>query len=513
MFGLQSRSGRTSVKRGATNVVRLLFLSLVTFIVLPQLAVHATNTSALFFNINASDPGSYSSSRPTQWNDLSSTGRDGTIIGSSGLTYNASSSALQFPGGANSTYSDGYVDMGSGFNNFGNGITIEFEGHFGQANQAWERIFDFGNGAASDNIWVGVFGEPWTSTAELAVEVFHDNLGKGRCISTSQALLPANQFAKYVITLDGSKCRMYKNGVEIPTSIGQCYYSYMDCTSPTLGSAYPHLPLNVVRQNNYIGRSNWGGDAAFDGAIKYVRIYTAALTGDDVEQNAQTYTLTYADTDAGNGTAPASRTGNGLMSLDGNTGSLTRNGYTFDGWATSPGQTTPISGSFNLVSNSTLHPVWTPNTLTVTYDTHGGSAITAGSTVSDGTIDNSPGTPTRDGFVFAGWFTASSGGSAITFPYSHQQLSDFTLHAQWTEQPNNQVTPTPPADAATPAQTTASDNAAITNSPKSKSRSVQQKTESGLPKTGTDSSELLLFAFACIVGGACLLLQRRQLVH
>lgn len=492
------------MKRGATNVVRLLLLLPVMLIVLPQLAVHATNTSALFFNINAGDPASYSTATPTQWTDLSTANRNGTIQGT--LTYNSTDKALKFPG-----RTDSYVDMGAGFKNFGTGITIEFEGHFGSINQGWERIFDFGNGPQSDNIWVGVLGTSGANN-QLAIEIWDGSQATaGRCISTNP-VLTANTFDKWVITLDGTLCRMYKNGTQIHTTRISGYGSNVlaTATSADSGVAYAFLPNDIQRQNNYIGKSNWILDPAFDGAIKYVRIYTAALTGDDVAQNAQTYTLTYATTDAGNGTAPASRTGNGLMSLDGNTGSLTRNGYTFDGWATSPGQTTPISGSFNLVSNSTLHPVWAPNTLTVTYDTHGGSAITAGSTVSDGTIDNSPGTPTRDGFVFAGWFTASSGGSAITFPYSHEQLSDFTLHAQWTEQPNNQVTPTPPADAATPAQTTASDNAAITNSPKSKSKSVQQKTESGLPKTGTDSNGLLLFAFASIVGGTCLVLHRRQ---
>lgn len=49
--------------------------------------------------------------------------------------------------------------MGSGFSNCGSGPTIEFEAHFGAAKQGWERIFDFGNGPASDNVWIGVFGE------------------------------------------------------------------------------------------------------------------------------------------------------------------------------------------------------------------------------------------------------------------------------------------------------------------------------------------------------------------
>lgn len=498
---------KSRAKRTFTALVALsLLLS-----TLSQSQVNATSTSALFFNINAGDPASYSTATPAQWNDLSTAQRNGTIVGT--LNYNSADRAIEFPGNANS-----YVDMGTGFNNFGNGFTIEFEGHFGTVNQGWERIFDFGNGPAADNIWVGVFGD---DANELAIEIWDGSITKGRCATTQDVLLTnvggslrADTFSKYVITMDGTVCRIYKNGTEVNTKVGNWNWTPQYVDDPnSLASAYPFLPvdINVTRTNNYIGKSNWVQDPAFNGALKYVRIYTAALTGNDVAQNAQTYTLTYATTDAGNGTAPASRSGNGLMSLDGNTGSLTRNGYTFEGWATSPGQTTPISGFFNLVSNSELHPVWSPNTLTVTYNTHGGSAVAAGSTVSDGSINNSPGTPTRDGFLFAGWFTASSGGTAITFPYSHEQLSDFTLHAQWTEQPNNQVTPTPPGETTTqaPSVPTISD---ASNTPSVETEELIE-TDSSLPSAGTESSGLLLFAFAVIVGGVCLLLQRRQLAN
>lgn len=79
----------------------------------------------------------------------------------------------------------------------------------------------------------------------------------------------------------------------------------------------------------------------------------------------------------------------------------------------------------------TLYAQWTANPLTVTYDSQGGSAVSAGSTVTGGSIAASPGTPTRANHVFKGWFAASSGGSAITFPYAHGRTANFTLYAQW----------------------------------------------------------------------------------
>jgi uncharacterized repeat protein (TIGR02543 family) len=68
--------------------------------------------------------------------------------------------------------------------------------------------------------------------------------------------------------------------------------------------------------------------------------------------------------------------------------------------------------------------------LTVTYDSQGGSAITNGSTLANGSIGASPGTPTRTGYSFGGW-SATIGGPAITFPYAHGQSSNFTLFALW----------------------------------------------------------------------------------
>jgi len=79
-----------------------------------------------------------------------------------------------------------------------------------------------------------------------------------------------------------------------------------------------------------------------------------------------------------------------------------------------------------------LYAQWTANTLTVTYNSQSGSSITAGSTSTGGSIATLPGPPTRTGYTFAGWFVATSGGLAITFPYAHGQTANFTLYAQWT---------------------------------------------------------------------------------
>ena len=115
-----------------------------------------------------------------------------------------------------------------------------------------------------------------------------------------------------------------------------------------------------------------------------------------------------------------------------------RTGYAFDGWYTLASGGTRVFSPTNVRTSyrpsadpTTLYAQWIANTLTVTYNSQNGSPISNGSTTSGGSIASSPGTPTRDGYTFNGWFAASTGGSAITFPYAHGQTVNFTLYAQW----------------------------------------------------------------------------------
>jgi len=110
----------------------------------------------------------------------------------------------------------------------------------------------------------------------------------------------------------------------------------------------------------------------------------------------------------------------------------TRAGYTFNGWFTSATGGNSISFPYlhGQTNDFTLFAQWSANALTVAFNTQGGSAIKNVSTFTAATIA-APATPTRAGYIFVGWFTTATGGSAITFAYSHNQTSDFTLYAQW----------------------------------------------------------------------------------
>ena len=114
--------------------------------------------------------------------------------------------------------------------------------------------------------------------------------------------------------------------------------------------------------------------------------------------------------------------------------SFTRPGYTFGGWTTSAdgtGTAYADAASYPFTASTTLYAKWNPISYTVTYDTQGGSAVAAGG-YTIGTSVTLPAAPTRSGFTFAGWFTATTGGTALGSTYSPPGTGNITLYAQWT---------------------------------------------------------------------------------
>lgn len=223
---------------------------------------------------------------------LSGRNIDGTIIPNlSTVVFDEATQSLQFPGGANGT---AYVQLntaGDPFKDFTSGLTIEFEAGFGATRSAWERIFDFAAAVNStgDAFWVGHY----ETTNELALEVWRSGVNQGRChTSTGGEALGAlgdRLFAKWTITLGAEngtvKCRIYKDGVALPTQVSDSAAG-LDSSATTTGSVYA-LPRDVSRPSAFFGRSNWSGDGDFEGRLRYIRLYERALTQEQVQQNAQ----------------------------------------------------------------------------------------------------------------------------------------------------------------------------------------------------------------------------------
>ncbi len=115
-----------------------------------------------------------------------------------------------------------------------------------------------------------------------------------------------------------------------------------------------------------------------------------------------------------------------------------RAGYVFAGWFAAPSGGSALTSPYTLTSSVTLYAQWTANaTDTVTFNSEGGSTVSSESGL-QGTTVTLPSAPSRAGYVFAGWFAAPSGGSALTSPYT--LTSSVTLYAQWTANATDTVT-------------------------------------------------------------------------
>ena len=116
-------------------------------------------------------------------------------------------------------------------------------------------------------------------------------------------------------------------------------------------------------------------------------------------------------------------------------GAPTYAGYTFAGWFTAPSGGTALTSPYTLSASTTLDAQWSANpTITISFNSEGGSAVSA-VTGLDGTTVTLPGAPTYAGYTFAGWFTAPSGGTALTSPYTLS--ASTTLDAQWSANPTD----------------------------------------------------------------------------
>ena len=155
-----------------------------------------------------------------------------------------------------------------------------------------------------------------------------------------------------------------------------------------------------------------------------------------------TYTVTFDKTD-GSGTVPSSLTKKYDETFELPDGaSLTKSGYKFNGWAlTSGGSAVQQAGNEVTVSQYkswlsgttlTFYAAWALNTKTVYFSANGGSVSPGSVTVEIGQAIGDLPTPTYSGGkkIFAGWFTAASGGTQVTA--TTLVTSDLsTLYAHW----------------------------------------------------------------------------------
>jgi uncharacterized repeat protein (TIGR02543 family) len=160
--------------------------------------------------------------------------------------------------------------------------------------------------------------------------------------------------------------------------------------------------------------------------------------------------VTYNGNGADTGSVPVDSTrysASAAVTVAGNTGSLTKAGYTFAGWNTKndgTGTTYTQGETFHLTASITLYALWTAlPTYTVTYDANGGTGtpptdtthyLTGAAVTIPGNTDLS-----NAGYTFTGWNTKDDG-SGTTYAVNATLTmgsSNVILYALWTALPTH----------------------------------------------------------------------------
>ncbi|WP_026527950.1 InlB B-repeat-containing protein [Butyrivibrio sp. VCD2006] len=107
-----------------------------------------------------------------------------------------------------------------------------------------------------------------------------------------------------------------------------------------------------------------------------------------------------------------------------------KEGYTFAGWYSDRALATEYMFDTMPLGTTILYAKWDINSYSVTFDSNGGSDIEGYTDVVYGTELAVPAEPTREGYVFTGWYEDSSCESVFTF--GKMPGRDLTLYAGWT---------------------------------------------------------------------------------
>ncbi|EAE1652951.1 LPXTG cell wall anchor domain-containing protein [Listeria monocytogenes] len=178
----------------------------------------------------------------------------------------------------------------------------------------------------------------------------------------------------------------------------------------------------------------------------------------------------------------------------------TKQGYTFDGWydAETGGNKWDFKTMKMPANNVTLYAHFTINNYQANFDIDG--AVT-NETITYDTLLNEPTAPTKQGFLFDGWYDAEVGGTKWDFNTMKMPANDITLYAHFSKETplipspsdesdskptNGSITINEPSAISMPAQNSNITVTAGENTP--------ELTTAKLPKTGDNNPWQTLFA-------------------
>ncbi|MFD0673020.1 LamG-like jellyroll fold domain-containing protein [Cohnella sp. M.A.Huq-80] len=185
--------------------------------------------------------------------DSSGNSKTGTLNGGATFAAGQTGNAVALNG------TNGYVSMPSGIASGSASVTIAA---WVKANSLsnWTRIFDIGSSTTNY-----MFLSPQPGAAGLRFAITNNGNGSEQQISSTTAF-PTGVWKHVAVTISGSTGRLYVDGVQVATNTS------MTLNPSSLGTT----------TNNWIGRSQFSGDAYFNGSVDDFRIYSRALSASEI---------------------------------------------------------------------------------------------------------------------------------------------------------------------------------------------------------------------------------------
>jgi hypothetical protein len=160
----------------------------------------------------------------------------------------------------------------TGLNNFTSGFGASVWAYTSSVAN-WAKYFDFGNGAASDNIVLTRVG----TSNDLAFTVFRG--GSSQTVTATNAIA-LNSWQYFSVSVNSAGvANLYVNGALVASNTNANF-----------------VPNNVSRAYDFVGLSNWTGDAIFRGQMGDLSIWNKPLSADEIRTG---YTTGFQGTEQG----------------------------------------------------------------------------------------------------------------------------------------------------------------------------------------------------------------------
>lgn len=238
----------------------------------------------------------------------------------------------------------------------------------------------------------------------VVLENYNTNVPAGKIISQSPSAGTAQ--------LNGSQIVIYVSKGKQAVTV--TYDANGGTVSPGSKSVYPSETYGALPTPSRTGYTFTGWYTAKTGGGKVTdttKVNTQSNHTLYARWQANSYTISFNSN--GGGTAPASKKVS-YGSKYGTLGTVTRTGYTFDGWYTAANGGTKVTADtvFNKTSNQTLYAHWTASGFTVSWNEDGYTAVVKRTSspkagAAKGTLKN--GDPIFEGDVLSITYTAKDG--------------------------------------------------------------------------------------------------------